>query len=346
MSMRAVYWCGVAMAVLLCVTGAAWAADPEPAKVPAGQLWSARPVLPWDGQPVAAGQWAPLLDAKLDISRRGKAGEIRRYRIHRENVMYDRVGQPASRMVAEATIERTLLRESQPGWWTERITWTQFAAAQTQGPEAMPVPAEVPGAAGLSYEFDPKAFDYVNIPADYSRIQDPMGGYLMKVLGMDLTGFDALLHVLRRSFGDTVQIGDTKLEPRWQEGLDITDAAAQKTVTSYQLSDMVVSAAGVTRRSGEPCLLIWFAAEGNDVKSDLGAGPVTMRFHGTEHFWGELAVSLNDGRVVGGELRGPIPWRMEMGMNGQPPAEMPVYGVVQQVSVWEVPATAAGGSWK
>jgi hypothetical protein len=338
--MQTVRWCAVSLVMVLAVCGAGWSAAPEGAGTQ-DQLWTVRPVLPWDQQTVAEGDLAKVLNAPLDLSRRGKAGETRRYRIHRENVMYDPIGHPANRMVADGTIERVLLREAEPGLWTERITWTQFAAAYTQTPDQAPVPKEVPGAAGLSYEFSPETFDYVNIPADFGGIQDPMSAYLIKVMAMDFSGFDALANTLRIAPGGQVQVGTTEVEPRWQQTTEITQPAGKDRAGRYRLGEMTVSVMGITRRSGEPCALIWFGAEGNDVSHDLSAGPMTMSFHGTEHFWGELAVSLNDGRVVAGELRGPLPWVMKMGMNGEEPEQVPVAGVIQQVSLWEVPAKAA-----
>lgn len=342
--MRAACWYGVLwLALVLVVCAVLAVAKPTlAAEGPAatGQLWTERPVLPWDEQAVGKGEWASLLDRKLDLSRRGKAGETRRYRVRRENVMYDRIGQPLTRMLAEGLVERTLLRETEPGVWTERITWLKFASHNTQVPGEVPAPQEVAGAAGLSYEFAPKTFDYVNIPADFSRIQDSMAAYLIKVMAMDYTGFDALAAMVRPGAAAT-GIGATHIEPRWQQGIEITRPAAADTVGRYLLSEMIAAVAGVTRRNGEPCALIWFAAEGNNVEHDFTTGPVTMKFRGTEHFWGEVAVSLRDGRVVGGELRGPLPWRMEMGLGGEAPKEMPTYGVVQQVSVWEVPAERA-----
>ncbi len=338
--MRAIRWCLVG-AVLVVAVGSAlgsWPGAASAGTLPEGQLWAERPRLPWDEQPVSKGDWAKCLDAKLDLTRRGKVGETRRYRIHRENVMYDPIGRPANRMVADGTIERVLLRETEPGWWTERFTWTRFSAGQGQGPTDVPALQEIPGATGLSYEFSPKTFDYVNIPADFSGIQDPIAAYLIKVIAMDFSGFDALANTFRTASGEPVQIGMAKVEPRWEQSTDITQATSKDTAGRYRLGEMTVSVMGVTRRNGEPCALIWFGAEGNDVSHDLSAGPMAMNFHGTEHFWGEMAVSLRDGHIVGGELRGPLPWVMKMGMNGEEPKQMPIAGVIQQVSLWEIPA--------
>ncbi len=106
--MRAVQRHGVLWLALVLAVCAGWpvakpalaAEDP----VPTGQLWTKRPVPLWDGQAVGKGDWASLLDRKLDLSRRGKAGETRRYRIRRENLMYDRIGQPLTRTLTEGLV--------------------------------------------------------------------------------------------------------------------------------------------------------------------------------------------------------------------------------------------------
>jgi hypothetical protein len=126
--------------------------------------------------------------------------------------------------------------------------------------------------------------------------------------------------------------------PRWEQTLAIGKATKQGEAGQYRLGELIVSAAGVTRRNGEPCLLLWFSADGNEVRQDVSNEQMTMRLHGTEYFRGEMAVSLLDGHVVAGELFGPLPWVMEMGFGGQPPTEQPAAGVIQQVSLWEVPA--------
>jgi len=310
-------------------------AAPQAAQIAQGQVWTYAPAMPWDKLAVKDEQWSKLLDQQFDLTRRGQAGEKRTYLIRRENLMHDRLGRPVNRMVAEARIVRTLLSAEQPGYWTERIEWQRFAAGQSQGPGDSPVLQESEQARGLSYEFSPHKFDYVNIPGDFGRIGNEMTGYLMKVVGMDFSGFDALLLAVRDTLGKP-EIGDAHQERRWEQATEIGRPSGAGTAGRYQLGEMRISVAGITRRNGEPGLLIWFSAEGNEVKQDMGNDQFRMRLHGTEYFRGEMAVSLLDGHILGGELFGPLPWVMEMGMGGQALKEMPIAGVMQQLSLWEV----------
>jgi hypothetical protein len=287
---------------------------------------------------VKGADWSGLLDRKLDLARKGKVGETRWYEFRRENVMYDRTGKPANRMVTQGRIMRTLQREEQPGMWRERVEWRSFSVAQTQGPTQALALQDVPGAVGVGFDFFPTQFDYINIPADFSRTGNELTGYLMKVASMDVAGFDAIKMAVRERFGGAVQIGQTERTPRWQQSMQIGKATKEGEAGRYQLGELVVSAAGITRRNGEPCLLLWFSADGNEVTQNVSNEQMSMRMRGTEYFRGEMAVSLLDGRVVAGELFGPLPWVMEMGFGGQPSTEQPTSGVIQQVSLWEAPA--------
>ena len=63
-----------------------------------------------------------------------------------------------------------------------------------------------------------------------------------------------------------------------------------------------------------------------------------MNMRSTEYFRGEITASLVDGRVVAMEIWGPLPCVMEMGFGGEPPTEQPIGAIIQQLSMWEVPA--------
>jgi len=344
-------WCtllaalGTVSCLLLCGPGLAEqpAAGTAPApaaaaQLPEGQPWAIPIVLPWDDQEAQGGDWSRALNAKQDMTRRGKAGETHWYEFRRENVNYSRIGKPLSRLVAQGRLKRTLLQEEQPGQWRERVEWDRFAVVNTQSGTEVPEPKELPTAAGIGFDFVPTQFDFVNIPADFSRVGDEMGGYLLKIVSIDTMGFDALALAIRGEFHGAARIGDLARVPRGQVNMSIKKVTQEGEATDYRLGELVVSVAGITRRNGEPCLLLWFSADGNDVKQDLGNPQMTIRMSATEYFRGEMVVSLLDGRIVAGELFGPLPSLIEIGMGGEPPKEVPIFGVIQQVSLWEVAA--------
>jgi hypothetical protein len=300
------------------------------------KIWGWWQAVPWDNLPVTSSRWAELLNQPIDLARKGQAGDVHRYEIKRTNLTVDRQGRILSRMTAEGSLSRTLLRKTEPGVWTERVVWERFAAAQGLGAGQYPVPVDFPGARGLSFDFAPRTFDYVNAPVDFIKVGDEVSGYLLKVLTMDAAGWDAVILSLHDHFGGRVRIGDTMREVNF-EPWDITRVGGEGTVGQYHAGEMQVSVIGLTRFHGEPCLLLWLSMEGNEVTQKMETPQFSMDMKSTEYFRGEIAVSLNDGRLLGMEIWGPLPCTMAMGFGGQPAKEQPLGAIIQQVSLWEVP---------
>jgi len=333
---NAVIWCGLMLAIAGAAPGPSGQDASSPPK-PESRIWGSWPLMPWDNRAVTVSAWAKVLNEPIALARRGRAGEMRRYEIKRTNLSVDREGRPLSRMVAEGRISRTLLREAEPGVWVEKCVWERFAAAQGLGPDAYPVPQELLGEKRLSFEFSPRAFDYVNPPVDFGSLGNEVFGYLLKVLTMDAAGWDAILLVLHDEFRDGVRIGDIWRQVDW-EPWDITRVGGEGKVGQYQVGEMQVSMVGLTRSQGTPCALIWISMEGNRVTQDMDTPQVSLKMRSTEYFRGEIAASLLDGHLVSMELWGPLPCVMEMGLGGQPAKEQPIGAIIQQLSMWEVPA--------
>ena len=327
--------------LLLAAVGAAAADGAEPAapQPPAEQseIWGWWPMVPWDDRPVAASAWADALNQPLDLTRKGETGDRHRYQIKRVNLTVDREGKVLNRMVAEAQLLRTLVSEVEPGVWVEDCEWERFATAMGMSPNEYPVAQERPSARGISFEFSPREFDYVNPSADFARVGDEAAGYLLKVLTMDAMGWDAVLLSLRDETGGKVRIGEMQRHTEW-EPWDITAVTGGGSVGRYHAGEMQIGIAGLTRRQGEPCALLWFSMEGNEVTQKIDSPQVALDMKSTEYFRGEIAASLVDGRVVAMEIWGPLPCVMKMGFGGEPATEQPIGAIIQQLSMWEVPA--------
>jgi hypothetical protein len=333
--------CGLLLVLAAVAAPAAGQSEPAAPQSPKAEskIWGRWPVVPWDDQTVKASAWAKVLNEPIDLTRKGTAGDKLRYQIKRINLTVDREGKILNRMVAEGRLSRTLLREAEPGIWVERCVWEKYAAAQGMGPNDYPVPQELMGDKSLSFEFSPRTFDYINPPVDFESLGNEVFGYLLKVLTMDATGWDAVLLSLREEFGGKVRIGDISRQVDWQPW-DISRVGGEGSVGQYHVGEMQLSVIGLTRFQGEPCVLIWVSMEGNRVTQKMDTPQVALNMKSTEYFRGEIAASLLDGRLVGMELWGPLPCVMEMGFGGQPPKEQPIGAIIQQVSMWEIPAVS------
>jgi hypothetical protein len=302
------------------------------------KIWGWWPRVPWDKEPVAASAWPEVLNQPITIIRTGKPGDKNRYQIKRINLTLDRQGKVVSRITAEGELFRELSREAEPGIWIENCKWERFAAAQGMGPKDYPDLQELPDARGVSFEFSPRTFDYINPPADFTRLEDEALGYLLKILTIDAISGDSILLAIHNRFGSKVHIGDTWRQTEWKPW-EITYAGSKEPAVSYHAGEMQISIVGLTRFSGEPCVLVWFSMEGNSVIHNMETPQLTLKFKSTEYFRGELAASLLDGRLVAVELWGPLPCIMEMGIGGKSPAEQPFGAIIQQVCMWEIPST-------
>lgn len=334
---------GIVIAALGCVLAAGCDAAPRSqhegikALGRSGTVWTHAPIQPWDNVKGRKSDFKGVTGENLTLTRKGKAGEVRRYMIRRQHLMLDRRGKIVYRTVCEGIVRRTLTRELEPGVWADRTEWERFAASPSQIPTLDPKPAEVIEARGISYEYSPRTFDYLNPPGDYNRIKNPMTAYEMKVVGMDVAGFDAIVLGVTRSGPHSV--GDVMEEGAWNEGSKIGDAGNREMVGSYKLGESVTSVIGITHRNSIPCALLWYSAEGNRVKQESKSPQLAFRMNGTEYFRGTVAVSLKDGHIVAAELWGPVVNTIEVGIGSQSMAELPIAAVLQQVSMWEIPVT-------
>ncbi|HUU38719.1 MAG TPA: hypothetical protein VMW46_11030 [Candidatus Desulfaltia sp.] len=331
--------CSLVLLLAVMVAPAAGQSGQAESRPPKGEskIWGWWPLVPWDDQPVKAPAWAKVLNEPIDLTRKGKAGDKLRYQIKRINLTVDREGKVLNRMVAEGRISRTLLREAEPGIWVERCVWEKFAAAQGMGPNDYPVPQDMLGDKTISFEFSPRTFDYINPPGDFDSIGPEVFGYMLKVLTMDAAGWDSVLLALRDEFGGKVRIGDSQRNTEF-EPWDISRVGGEGSVGQYHIGEMQLSVIGLTRFQGEPCVLIWISMEGNRVTQKMDTPEVALDMKSTEYFRGEIAASLLDGHLVAIEVWGPLPCVMEMGFGGQPPKEQPIGAIIQQISMWEIPA--------
>jgi hypothetical protein len=291
-------------------------------------------VRPWGETPVGPSPWAEALNGTFDLRLRGKAGQEHRYEIWRQNVTYDKLGRPVNKTISLATCRHALLRETQPGIWTQKVIWEKFAYGQSISASVDPAPKDIEAARGIAYDYFPPAFDGLNPPGDFARIGEPLAAYALKVLCMDMAMFDSLPLKLTAGKKAGVGIGASAENGGWTDALKIGEKKTREVRGTYQLGGAAVGIAGLTRCQGEPCVLIVYSSEGNTIKQEMGGGPAALRMEGTEYFRGSMTVSLVDGHVVAGELSGFIP--MVIGAPGQASAETPVKGVLQQASLREV----------
>ncbi len=274
-----------------------------------------------------------VLGGRFALERRGVPGEVRRLLVRRENRAVDRRGTTIGWTVAEGVVERTLLEKVEAGAWLERVAWKRFAFAEVQGSSAKPAAADEPAAAGTSFTTVTGRYDPGSWPKVADGSLEGRAGSTLAILGLDAVTWDAFAGLLSGSFGGSVSIGSSAR----QSGHDEAVAEVARG-TRYSIGEAEVRVRGVTVIGDEAALLVNFLVSGSrlTVEREFGAGRLHIR--GTEYFNGWGAFSLADGRVLEGELYGPLISTTELGATGGELTELPVGGAVQRVWIRELAA--------
>jgi len=293
-------------------------------------VWGLRNLPPWlasDRSPdVASTEGAILLD------RRGQPGETRRWFVRRSNLSLGPEGGVTRVGIAEGTVARTLVEEVEVGLWEEEIRWERYAYGEADDPLAETPLREVPEVVGLTYRRGPGT---LGVPADRLAAAAPdVAGPMLQALALDVATWRSPVETLREALGPRVDPGDWTCRPPDEAALEDLDAEA--TGLTYQLGESLVAAVGWTVVDGERAALLWFAFEGNRVRQALDLGPDLFSLAGTEYFRGFVALSVEDGRPLAGSLTGPLVSRTRIGPAGTEGQDLPMSGILQEVSFREV----------
>ena len=292
------------------------------------------PGSPVSGQTPTTGalpaQGAPSPQRTFDCRRRGTPGEVRHYRVTRENRALDREGRTIGWTVAEGIVERTLVRLLDEGVWLEGVRWTSYSFAEVQGSAERPEPVAHPGGAGVEFTARTGHFGSDDIPMVSSGPVTGAAGRTLTVLGLDAVTWDAMAALLREA-GAELRIGtvarDAGVAPELEE---------LPSGMSYGMGETEVTLLGLTTVKEEGAVLIRFVVEGSRVAVDADLGGSVVRIRGTEYFTGWAAISLGDGRIIEGELNGSVVSTTLLQPPGGESAELPVGGTAQRVTIREI----------
>ena len=267
------------------------------------------------------------LDDPIPILRRGEPGETRRYQVTRVNRALSATGAVMLVSRADGILDRVLEKEVAPGQWTERFTWKEYRFGSGAVGATSVEPSIFPAATGFSYQVDPRTTDLESHSQPVVGMPPGESASLFAVLRLDTWGFEAGMSELRKLGRATLQIGED-IELGVSPGADRIGAEAGELEGTYKLGSHSLQVVGLTKcGDGETCLRLAFSAEGNAVKQDT---PM-VSLDGHEYFSGSVEFSVEDGRLVEGDLWGPL-----VATFTQSGAALPIAGVMQEVRIREV----------
>lgn len=242
--------------------------------------------------------------AGFSLERRIAPGQLDYYKITRRRLFLDDAGQMTRRVELVGHFRRQVTTNQVAGRYTERIIWGTVwvrDSAETASP-ALRDERTLAFADNFSYEgnfqqtFEPASLDLSALP----RTPDGLG---FASLTWAAHWFDRLLS---RELGlrELTQLGARTFRPATGTPLAI-DFKPMIENSSYTPGDLDAQLVGLTRVDRVPCALLNFTAMGNRLEwHQRGESPIELR--GTEHYWGEAAVALGDGKIMHAELTAAI----------------------------------------
>jgi hypothetical protein len=200
---------------------------------------------------------------------------------------------------------RTRLKDDSQGKVQEKFTWKSFKFGQTVGPGPLKM-VEFKPAENFSLVYSVNEEEAIS-KFDFSSLPKTMDGFMFMILTWDAVTFDASVRPTKSlPIPDEARIGTEFREAREPHDF-VFEFPPLVTDSKYTFSGKSwVKILGLTTVRNIPCAIIEFAESENRVEMNLHLRPVEFKSHGFEHFWGKTYLSLEDGRVVRGELVGPV----------------------------------------
>lgn len=242
---------------------------------------------------------------RVPLKLRYRVGEQLYYRLTRLNNNFRSDGTKAGEQRVAAYFTRVRLPDDDQGRVRERFTWKsfQFGQSVTAAPAKLSVFKE---AEDFSLEYSVNE-ELAIEKFDFSSLPRTMAGFMFMILSWDAVTFDGLVRPTPALLiPDEAPVGAEFLDQsgprdfRFSFPPLVTDA-------KYSFSGKGwVKLAGLSRIGSIPCALMQAGQSENRVEMSLHFKPLEIKIRGFEHFWAQTYLSLEDGRIIRGELVGPV----------------------------------------
>jgi hypothetical protein len=253
----------------------------------------------------SAKQDKAALPEVVPLKLRYEVGETLYYRLVRQNNNFRMDGTKSGEMKIVTYFSRTRLPNDAEGRVQEKFVWKRFEFGQslTAAPAKL---AEFKEAEDFSLVYSVNDSDAI-YKLDFSSLPRTFPGFIFMILTWDAVTFDGLTRPTQYlSVPDTAPIGAEFKETREAPDL-IFSFPPLVNESKYHFSGKGwIRVNGISRIRGIPCVIVESANLENTVEMNLSIQSMSIKTQGLEHFWAKTYLSLDDGRIVRGELVGPV----------------------------------------
>lgn len=251
----------------------------------------------------------------LPLKLRYKVGETLFYRLTRQNLNFRMDGTKFMEQQVITYFTRTRLEDDSLGRVQEKFTWKGFWLGQTMAPYPLKM-AEFKEGEDFSFVYSVNDADAIR-RLDFSSLPRTFDAFFFMILTWDAVTFDGLVRPTQHlAIPDQARLGTEFRDTQGPSDL-LFSFPPLVSDSKYTFSGKSwVKVMGVSRVKDLPCLVLESANLENRVEMNLHIKPLDIATRGFEHFWAKTYLSLEDGRVVRGELVGPVAMTQDISRPG------------------------------
>ncbi|KPJ59220.1 MAG: hypothetical protein AMJ46_11990 [Latescibacteria bacterium DG_63] len=283
---------------------------------------------------VSGENWESIsLRDPVPLNLRYEIGETIHYRLLRHSTLFQMDGTKFGEQKALAYFIRTRLENDSLGRAQEQFTWKGFGFGQSLNPNDPAKLSRLEEAEGFSLVCSVQDQDVIT-RFDFSSLPRTLEGVWFMIMSWDALTFDGPVRS-QEDFGfpDEALI-ETEVRSTRKPHEFQFKYPPLVTESSYSFSgNMRSRVLGVGIVKNVPCAVIEFSDSGNIIAMNLQLDPVSVKNKGFEHFWGKTYLSLEDGRVLKGELIAPVTQVQDIQMPGQDKPQHAEYFVLQRLEL-------------
>ncbi len=273
------------------------------------------------------------LKTPLPLEPRYKVGEALRYRLLRCSTFFRMDGTKFGENKAIAYFTRTRLQDDAGGRIREKFTWKRFGFGQSMNPNEPVKMSFLKEVEGFSLTCSVQDEDLLT-KFDFTGLPRTIEGMWFMIMSWDAVTFDGPVRAQEHfDVPDSAPIGTEFRNVRGAYDFAF-EYSPLVTNSKYTFSGKNQSKIlGVSIMEDTPCVIIGFSASENMIRMNMHFAPVQIETCGFEHFWGRTYLSLEDGRILRGELVAPVAHVQDMQMQGQSELEHMEFFALQKLEL-------------
>lgn len=269
----------------------------------------------------------------LPLKPRYEVGETLHYRLLRHTTFFKMDGTRFGEHRALAHFTRTRLEDDGRGRIRERFTWKSFCFGQSMVPDKPAAVSYLEEAENFSLTCSVQDENAIS-KFDFSTLPGTLKGMWFMIMSWDAVTFDGLVRPQDHfPFPDEALIGTEIHGTRGAYDFEF-EYPPIVTDSRYSFSGRSGSRVlGVGMIDDIPCAIVEFSGSENVVVMNMEFTPVSIKSLGFEHLWGKTYLSLEDGRILRGELVAPVTQVQDITMPGRNEPEHAEFLAMQRLEL-------------